>query len=117
MFVTCASSLVEAASRDPDGGLVVRGPGRGNAGGHRRPHSMHQNGSALNGGSNPHGRGGGLQELAHNANLSCLLATADTELALRTHFLYEVGGNIGEFLKVNPWKFFIFLCIPFLLVS
>ena len=38
-----------------------------------------------------------LTELAPNGNLSCLLATADAETALRTHFLYEIGGNLGKF--------------------
>lgn len=37
-----------------------------------------------------------LTELAPNGNLSCLLATADSDTALRTHFLYEIGGNIGK---------------------
>ncbi|KAK7603502.1 hypothetical protein V9T40_003501 [Parthenolecanium corni] len=37
-----------------------------------------------------------LTELAPNGNLSCLLATADSDTALRTHFLYEIGGNIGQ---------------------
>ncbi|XKL62665.1 hypothetical protein PGB90_002498 [Kerria lacca] len=37
-----------------------------------------------------------LTELAPNGNLSCLLATADSETALKTHFLYEIGGNIGQ---------------------
>ncbi|XP_014239278.1 rho GTPase-activating protein conundrum [Cimex lectularius] len=37
-----------------------------------------------------------LSELAPNGNLSCLLSTGDPETALRTHFLYEVGGNIGQ---------------------
>lgn len=37
-----------------------------------------------------------LTELAPNGNLSCLLATADSETALKTHFLYEIGGNIGN---------------------
>lgn len=36
-----------------------------------------------------------LSELAPNGNLSCLLATADSEMALQTHFLHEIGGNIG----------------------
>lgn len=39
-----------------------------------------------------------LSELAPNGNLSCLLATADTEMALQTHFLHEIGGNIGKLL-------------------
>lgn len=54
-------------------------------------------------GTNPvlgHSRGNGVLQLAHNANLSCLLATADSELALKTHFLYEVGGNIGVVYSV-----------------
>lgn len=37
-----------------------------------------------------------LSELAPNGNLSCLLSTGDPDTALRTHFLYEVGGNIGQ---------------------
>ncbi|XP_018915682.2 rho GTPase-activating protein conundrum isoform X1 [Bemisia tabaci] len=37
-----------------------------------------------------------LSELAPNGNLSCLLTTADPDMALATHFLYEVGGNIGQ---------------------
>lgn len=37
-----------------------------------------------------------LSELAPNGNLSCLLSTGDRDTALRTHFLYEVGGNIGH---------------------
>lgn len=37
-----------------------------------------------------------LSELAPNGNLSCLLSTGDPDTALRTHFLYEVGGNIGK---------------------
>jgi hypothetical protein len=37
-----------------------------------------------------------LSELAPNGNLSCLLATADADMALQTHFLHEIGGNIGE---------------------
>lgn len=36
-----------------------------------------------------------LTELAPNGNLSCLLTTADPDMATRTHFLYETGGNIG----------------------
>lgn len=41
-----------------------------------------------------------LTELAPNGNLSCLLATADNDMALRTHFLYEMGGNIGKICSV-----------------
>lgn len=37
-----------------------------------------------------------LTELAPNGNLSCLLTTADPDMATRTHFLYETGGNIGK---------------------
>jgi len=37
-----------------------------------------------------------LAELAPNGNLSCILATGCPELSLQTHYLYEVGGNIGE---------------------
>ena len=37
-----------------------------------------------------------LSELAPNGNLSCLLSTGDPDIALQTHFLYEVGGNIGK---------------------
>ncbi|XP_065332167.1 rho GTPase-activating protein conundrum isoform X2 [Cloeon dipterum] len=37
-----------------------------------------------------------LCELAPNGNLSCLLASADANTALLTHFLYERGGNIGQ---------------------
>lgn len=40
-----------------------------------------------------------LTELAPNGNLSCLLTTADPDMATRTHFLYETGGNIGKALK------------------
>jgi hypothetical protein len=39
---------------------------------------------------------GALTDLAPNGNLSCLLTTADPDLALQTHFLYEMGGNIGK---------------------
>ncbi|XP_059483843.1 rho GTPase-activating protein conundrum [Neocloeon triangulifer] len=42
------------------------------------------------------GRNRALCELAPNGNLSCLLASADSETALKTHFLYEHGGNIGQ---------------------
>ncbi|PNF26598.1 Rho GTPase-activating protein conundrum [Cryptotermes secundus] len=37
-----------------------------------------------------------LAELAPNGNLSCILATSCPELSLQTHYLYEVGGNIGQ---------------------
>uniref|UniRef100_A0A0A9WXS8 Rho GTPase-activating protein 18 n=3 Tax=Lygus hesperus TaxID=30085 RepID=A0A0A9WXS8_LYGHE len=37
-----------------------------------------------------------LSELAPNGNLSCLLSTGDSDTALKTHFLYEIGGNIGQ---------------------
>jgi hypothetical protein len=37
-----------------------------------------------------------LAELAPNVNLSCILATGSRELSLQTHYLYEVGGNIGK---------------------
>jgi hypothetical protein len=37
-----------------------------------------------------------LAELAPNGNLSCILATSCPELSLQTHYLYEVGGNIGK---------------------
>jgi len=37
-----------------------------------------------------------LTELAPNGNLSSLLTTADPDMATRTHFLYEAGGNIGK---------------------
>lgn len=37
-----------------------------------------------------------LAELAPNGNLSCILATGCPELSLQTHYLYEVGGNIGQ---------------------
>ncbi|CAA9995470.1 unnamed protein product [Nesidiocoris tenuis] len=49
-----------------------------------------------------------LSELAPNGNLSCLLSTGDADTALKTHFLYEIGGNIGHFgsttvaNRVNP---------------
>ncbi|XP_054265939.1 rho GTPase-activating protein conundrum-like isoform X1 [Macrosteles quadrilineatus] len=42
-----------------------------------------------------------LSELAPNGNLSCLLATADTDMALQTHFLHEMGGNIGQ-RRIDP---------------
>lgn len=42
-----------------------------------------------------------LTDLAPNGNLSCLLTTADAEMALETHFLYEVGGNIGQ-RRIEP---------------
>lgn len=42
-----------------------------------------------------------LSELAPNGNLSCLLSTGDPDTALRTHFLYEVGGNIGMHFLFN----------------
>lgn len=42
-----------------------------------------------------------LTELAPNGNLSCLLSTADEDMALKTHFLYEVGGNLGTRMKIN----------------
>lgn len=49
-----------------------------------------------------------LTELAPNGNLSCLLTTADPDMATRTHFLYETGGNIGNTsclitLVVSTW--------------
>ncbi|PSN34389.1 hypothetical protein C0J52_15171 [Blattella germanica] len=37
-----------------------------------------------------------LAELAPNGNLSCILATSSPEVSLQTHYLYEVGGNIGQ---------------------
>jgi hypothetical protein len=37
-----------------------------------------------------------LAELAPNVNLSCILATGSRESFLQTHYLYEVGGNIGK---------------------
>jgi hypothetical protein len=37
-----------------------------------------------------------LAELAPNGNLSCIIATGSPELSLQTHYLYEVGGNIGK---------------------
>ena len=37
-----------------------------------------------------------LAELAPNGNLSCILTTGSPELSLQTHYLYEVGGNIGK---------------------
>ncbi|KAJ1532261.1 hypothetical protein ONE63_000877 [Megalurothrips usitatus] len=90
-------SLVEEISRDPDAALNMPSISARNDKNQRRPNSMY-------GQTNPagashalgHSRGNGVLQLAHNANLSCLLATADSELALKTHFLYEVGGNIGE---------------------
>jgi hypothetical protein len=42
-----------------------------------------------------------LAELAPNGNLSCILATSCPELFLQTHYLYEVGGNIGKFACYN----------------
>jgi len=42
-----------------------------------------------------------LTELAPNGNLSCLLTTADPDMATRTHFLYETGGNIGQ-RRIEP---------------
>ncbi|XP_026687520.1 uncharacterized protein LOC103520697 [Diaphorina citri] len=44
---------------------------------------------------------GALTDLAPNGNLSCLLTTADPDLALQTHFLYEMGGNIGQ-RRIEP---------------
>jgi hypothetical protein len=38
------------------------------------------------------------QELNKNGpNLSCLLTQMNPDIALKTHSLYEIGGNIGEF--------------------
>lgn len=37
-----------------------------------------------------------LAELAPNGNLGCILATSCPEVSLQTHYLYEVGGNIGK---------------------
>lgn len=42
-----------------------------------------------------------LTELAPNGNLSCLLTTADPDMATKTHFLYETGGNIGQ-RRIEP---------------
>lgn len=42
-----------------------------------------------------------LSELAPNGNLSCLLSTADPDMALQTHFLHEIGGNIGQ-KRIDP---------------
>ncbi|XP_075229593.1 rho GTPase-activating protein conundrum [Lycorma delicatula] len=47
-----------------------------------------------------------LSELAPNGNLSCLLSTADPEMALQTHFLHEVGGNIGQ-RRIEPSAFML----------
>lgn len=39
-----------------------------------------------------------LSELApRGLALSCFLSSADPETALQTHFLCEIGGNIGKF--------------------
>lgn len=53
---------------------------------------------------------GALTDLAPHGNLSCLLTTADPDLALQTHFLYEIGGNIGKHDHVSC----IFLAIDIL---
>ncbi|RZF43448.1 hypothetical protein LSTR_LSTR001709 [Laodelphax striatellus] len=42
-----------------------------------------------------------LSELAPNGNLSCILSTADPDMAQQTHFLHEVGGNIGQ-RRIEP---------------
>lgn len=45
----------------------------------------------------PRERSRPLSELApRGLALSCILSSADPEMALQTHFLYEVGGNIGK---------------------
>lgn len=90
-------SLVEEISRDPDAALrpsVTTYPDKSQ----RRLHSTygHMPAAVMNH-VLAHNRGNGVLQLAHNANLSCLLATADVDLALKTHFLYEVGGNIGKY--------------------
>ena len=41
-----------------------------------------------------------LAELAPNGNLSCILATSCPQVSLQTHYLYEVGGNIGKWLQI-----------------
>ncbi|KAE8750073.1 hypothetical protein FOCC_FOCC003197 [Frankliniella occidentalis] len=86
-------SLVEEVSRDPDAALSRPSAANRYDRNQRRPNSIFGQISPVPGYGH---RGNGVLQLAHNANLSCLLATADSELALKTHFLYEVGGNIGE---------------------
>jgi len=54
-----------------------------------------KNGLAAKSGRKDH-KSRALTELAPNGNLSCLLTTADPDMATRTHFLYETGGNIGK---------------------
>lgn len=40
------------------------------------------------------------QEINKNGpNLSCLLTRMNPDMALKTHALYEIGGNIGGCLK------------------
>lgn len=96
-------SLVEEISRDPDAALSrpsATSTTSRNDRHLRRPHSIYGHLNPPGGHVLGHSRGNGVLQLAHNANLSCLLATADSELALKTHYLYEVGGNIGEFLLI-----------------
>lgn len=52
-----------------------------------------------------------LTELAPNGNLSCLLTTADPDMATKTHFLYETGGNIGKDIKFSYLRHLYNLCI------
>lgn len=57
-----------------------------------------------------------LTELAPNGNLSCLLATADNDMALRTHFLYEIGGNIGTYYRCWLLGYFILVMLRPMLI-
>ena len=113
-------SLVEEISRDPDAALS-RPSATSTSRNIRRPHSIYGQLNPSGSHALGHSRGNGALQLAHNANLSCLLATADSELALKTHFLYEVGGNIGErqleqtavitsVLKENPCASWVLRC-------
>ena len=39
-----------------------------------------------------------VQEITKNGpNLSCLLTQMNKDMALKSHNLYEIGGNIGKF--------------------
>jgi len=47
------------------------------------------------------------QDLNKNGpNLSCLLTQMNPDIALKTHSLYEIGGNIGKYCC-----YFLFLCL------
>jgi len=103
--ITIINSLLEEADRKAEyleregtggaGGVSGGGPSSSSGGpsGSGNPN----NNNNLNGGNRRRAGPRGQEINQNGPSLSCLLTQVNRDVALKTHSLYEMGGNIGEF--------------------